>query len=296
MRISDQINAHINYDKLSELCEKGSAMKVLAELKNSGFGRGVMLERLDFDKNSIWHGSVPGWTPVESACAKDNPGVFRLFLELGLTPHAKCCASRKYPTYPDYVYACQSSRIIAFLNTAIPGWNRKSASVSPWWSHKYTPQKNRDLQAIMEKQIMRGDLTRVLWLGLRGGRLERPDVLASREFEIGSPLMRKLVWQLLVPENAQGDYQRWLQKSSLDTNGLALHGKTRANAKEIFKKLLLSRKLVPTLDMLVGILTDDDRICLLKYLSEEVCPRGRNWKFAQELYPILCSVLLLAGV
>ena len=296
MRINDHVNVHINYDKFSESCEEGSAMEVLAALKNSGFGRGVILERLEFNRGSIWHGTAPGWTPVESACFGDNPGVFRLFLELGLTPHSKCCANKKYPTFPDYVHVYQSSRVIAFLNTAISGWNDKSASVLPWWNYKYTPQKNSDLQATMEKQIMRGDLTRVLWIGLRGGRLERPDALASREFEIGSPLMRKLVWQLLVPENAQGDYQRWLQKSSLGTNGLAPHGKTGADAKEIFKNLLLSRKLVPTLDMLVGILTDDDRICLLKYLSEEVCPRGRNWKFAQELHPILCSELLLAGV
>ena len=296
MRIDDHINEHNNYDEFSETCVDGSPMQVLAKLKDSGFDRRVVLEKLDFDKDSIWHGTEPGLTPVESACAGDNVGVFRLFLELGLTPNSECRGDKNYPTFPDFVYMCQASKIIAFLNNTMPGWNKKPAPASPWWSYGYTPQKNSDLQITLDKHIRRGDLSKVLWIGLRGGRLERPNVLASREFKIGSPMMRRLVWQILVSDDARGDYQNWLLRhDSEQGEGTSLPNPKMA-AGEILEKIILSRSLFPNQKMLLGALTDEDKLGLLKYLSAGGHPGGRYWRYAQTLHPVLCSDILLSGV
>ena len=296
MRINELSNGYKYYDEFSESCINGSAMKVLAKLKSFGFDKRVVLEKLVFDKDSLWYNTEPGWTPVESACAGDNVGVFRLFLELGLTRNAVCCGDKKYPTFPDYVCMCHASKIIALLNSAIPGWNRKSATVLPWWSYRYTQQKNSELQITLETQIRRGDLSKVLWIGLRGGRLERPDVLASWEFKNSSPMMRKLVWQILVPEEARSDYQNWLLSQNAEQGIGILPLNPRMAAEETLETIILSRNLFPNQETLLGALTDEDKLDLLKYLSAGGRPGGRYWRFAQSLHPALCSDILLAGV
>ena len=179
------------------------------------------------------------------------------------------------------------------LNSVMPGWDSMNTSCCSWWTHKYTQKKNSSLQNKMEELVMRGEISEILWIGLRGGRLLHPDLLASKEFEEASPLMQKLVWLLLVPEDARRDYQRWIQKNSPNDIGLLTHVEPRTTAKETFEKLLLSQELFPNSDMLIGALAADDKILLLKYLSEDLHLCGRERKFAQDLHPILCIDILM---
>ena len=245
-------------------------------------------EMIDYNGNS-GYGNFR--SPVEVCLRNDNRGVFRLFLELGLLRDTVCCANPMNKTLLEYCLKYQPPKIMKLLNSVMPGWDR-NASCCPWWTHKYTQERNSSLQQKIEELITRGEISEILWIGLRGGYLLRPDILASKEFEDASPLMRTLVWLLLVPEATRRAYQRWLQQNSPNAIGLLPHKKPKAAAKENFRKLLLSRELFPNQDFL-EILADDDKILLLKYLSEEVHLFERNWQFAWELHPILCNDILL---
>ena len=247
-------------------------------------------EMIDYNGNS-GYGNFR--SPVEVCLRNDNRGVFRLFLELGLLRDTVCCTNPMNKTLLEYCLKYQPPKIMKLLNSVMPGWDNRNASCCPWWTHKYTQERNSSLQQKIEELITRGEISEILWIGLRGGHLLRPDILASKGFEEASPLMRKLVWLLLVPKNARQRYQRWLQKNSPNAIGLLPHNKPKAAAKENFMKLLLSWKLLPSQDMLLGRLTDDDKIRLLKYLSEEVHLFDQNWQFAWELHPILCNDILL---
>ena len=103
-------------------------------------------------------------------------------------------------------------------------------------------------------------------------------------------MMRKIVWHIIVPDDLRQDYQRWLLKNS--SNGYELlPDKPRATAKENRKKLYLGQEVFESTEMLIDVLPDEDKLELLKYISDHPC--GRHWKFSMELHPLLCNNILL---
>lgn len=302
MKMDELISVFFNdYPAFQRECETGSPMQVILSLKEACVDR-AMLE-VDWEEWEEWK-EWNGWedeedeedwgddeidlSPVEGAIVGDNRGVFRFFLELGLMCDTKCGAV--YGTFPKCVLKRKPPRIMKLLDRVMPGWKNTYSNVLPWWTHKYSRQENSSLQPKLEKQIILGELSEVLWIGLRGGRLLRPDILASKAFEKASPMMRKIVWHIIVPGNSRQKYQDWLLKNK--SNGYKLlPNKPMATAKENLEKLDLSLGLLGSIETLFESMTDEDKLELLKYISDH--HHGQYFYFARKLHPLLCNNILL---
>ena len=57
--------------------------------------------------------------------------------------------------------------------------------------------------------VSRGAFSDIMWHGLRGLRLESPDLLVSEEFEKAPNSVRELVGCLCVPDEMAADYPHW---------------------------------------------------------------------------------------
>ena len=279
------------YRDLVHLCRNGSAKEVLAQIRKirkcdylSWF-----LESYHYVRS---YGPISGrridrvLSPVESAIWGNNLEVLRLFLMLGADPNAEY--GNEFNKVTPYSHAAADRpQALALFDSAFP-----------WWNMSYTTSQCHELQARLAGYVSRGAFSDIMWHGLRGLRLESPDLLVSKEFEKAPRSVRELVGCLCVPDEMAADYLRWLIAHHAAQESLEALQKEHDDSEELLERFSLSIGLLTEekLEMLANIaLKAKNPIGLLKHLTGSSKARSlwQDATIVRKLMETICKSILM---
>ena len=273
-----------NYGQLLSSCKSGSASDVLSQMRQSGFDSRVIKERIGL---RLYGAPIPGTgvsSPWQKVIDNDNLEVIRLFLMLGGDPNIECC-NRSKKTTP-YLYASEKPEVLAIFDSA-----------SPWWNTDFSASQLHDLQSTLEECIRRGAFSDILWHGVRGVCLERPDILLSEEFINAPRQLRELVCRLCVPDEKKADFRQWLLERQATKAAIEYLVEEQDDAEEVLKTFFLSIGLL-TEKSLEGlakeILIGKNPLTLLKkqFIAAKAGVAWVNTNYVQMLMETFCKDIL----
>ena len=219
-------------EKLIDLCGTGTPREVLSQVKVCGFDSEI-LKRPFLIHEASPIPVHPMGHPFTSACRQKNLPIVRLMLVLGADPDAEWyhtgeTVRQKYAVSPQVEELFEGGKC--------------------WWTVEYPDAKKQALQGELERTVLAGEASEVLWLMVHGVRLPSPALLASAEFGKHPRAFKELVCRMGIPDQRLDEFHAWLKENSADADLLAILG-TLLQTKgeeggEAVNTLLLSVRLI----------------------------------------------------